>query len=109
MGFDRKFGESLELSTCRCRDGWRGNGIECFDKNTGEASPEVSSADSVSLTLVVKTELFTLDASKTNSTNSTVEGSGLIGNIENLFQEGNQCSSDPKCNGTYTNIIKPAN
>ena len=35
---------------------------------------QVSSGDSVSLELIVKTELFTLDTTKGNSTNSTVEG-----------------------------------
>jgi len=105
--FDRKFGGNLEVNSCKCRDGWRGNGIQCYNKDTGEPSPEASSGDSVSLELIVKTELFTLDATKSNSTNSTVEGSGLLSNIENVFKEGQTCSNEPGCTASYTNIVKP--
>ena len=103
---DRKFGANLEVRKCVCKEGWTGNGLECFDAVTGEASLEVSGSGDVSLTLVMKTERFTVEANKTENPESSEPGNDLLTNIESVFSEGKTCSEDTDCDGQFATVSK---
>jgi len=104
--FDRKFGAYLEVTKCTCKEGWVGNGLQCFDAVTGEASVEVSGSGDVSLTLVMKTERFTLEADKTENPEASEPGLTLLTNIETVFTEGETCSKETECDGTFATVSK---
>lgn len=105
--FDVKFGADHEHHKCACKTGWTGNGVQCFDSITGEASVEMvgTSSGDVSLTMAVSSKYYVYPHNSEQF--PTVAGeTELLNNITALFDSGASCASRDGCNGTFVSLVE---
>jgi len=105
--FDVKFGADHEHHKCVCKTGWTGNGVQCFDSITGEASVEMvgTSSGDVSLTMAVSSKYYVYPHNSEQF--PTVAGeTELLNNITALFDSGASCASRDGCNGTFVSLVE---
>jgi len=102
--FSVKFGKYREHHTCQCKEGWKGNGQQCFDSSGNPSSESLSSGD-VSLSMAVSNNYYVYP----HNSSEFPLGPGevdLVNNITALFEAGASCAGKPDCNGTFVNLVE---
>jgi len=104
--FFMKFGKNREVHRCSCNEGWIGNGLQCYNEESGEPSVEGTSADNVELELNIVNQHYVYPHESPDFPLSP-EQEDLASNIESLFDAGATCQSQSGCEGNFVNFVQP--
>jgi len=100
--FDVKFGDR-EHHECRCKPGWTGNGLQCYDSDGNPSEPPTTSSGDVKMTLAVTNDYYVYPHNSAEFPLGPGE-TNLLENITALFDAGASCAAGNSCNGTFANL-----
>jgi len=102
--FSRKWGVSRSLYTCKCLEGWTGNGLQCVNATTGEASKPSISDDVVAVEIGITTDFYIFPHNSSEFPVGQPEKT-LLDDMKDLFSSGDSCDSTPGCNATMVSTV----